>query len=227
MSNQLLPFIEKGNKNKPVIVFLAGFPDNQTSGWGDVLPKRLEKDFRLIFLCMPEYQSGNTTYKPWGYRFDEITDMMHATLESLNVTQKKFYLVVHDWGAFLGLMYENKHPELITKMVMFDVGRLKPQNVPIKTILIILLYQWWFATAYVIAQIINRALGDIIFKIFLSKPISGRVGPCPNETLTIPFRELTVEKCYPYYQFWRAQFTMSFREPRYPSCPLLFLVSLL
>eukprot|EP01034_Spumella_vulgaris_P025545 gene25545-32015_t len=62
-----------------------------------------------------------------------------------------------------------------------------------------------------------------MFKIFFLKPIVNTVGPCPNELLTIPFREFTVHKCYPYYQFWRSQILGYFKDPRYPKCPLLYM----
>ncbi len=224
MSN-LLPYVEKGNKTKPVIVFLAGFPDNETSGWGEV-PQDLEKNFRVILLCMPDYGKGNKVFKPWGYSFDEILQMMHATLQSLKVTDSKFYLVAHDWGAFLGLRYENQHPELIEKLVLLDVGLLNPKNAPVKHILIVLLYQFWFAFAYVLSQTISVTLGNLVFKLFTWKPIAETLGPCPHEKESpIPMSELVVNKCYPYYHFWRCQLTLSLKEPKYPSCPLLFMVS--
>jgi pimeloyl-ACP methyl ester carboxylesterase len=224
--SQLLPFIELGDKKKPLIVFLAGFPDNQLSGWGDVIIQDLMASNRLIFLCLPGYEKGATKYKPWGFGFETLVEMMHNTLISLAANMEPFNLVGHDWGAFLSILYENKYPQSIRKLVLLDVGLLKPENAPIKHILIILLYQFWFAIAYILSQTISVTLGDALFKLFFLKPVVNTVGPCPGELLTIPTKDFTVHKCYPYYHFWRSQFLMYFKEPVYPSCPLLYMVSI-
>ena len=78
------PYIEKGNKNGPVIVLLGGFPDNQLSTWGNVIPLELEKlGYRLIFMCLPGYDNDKSYQKTWGYDTNEILIMMHETMKRL------------------------------------------------------------------------------------------------------------------------------------------------
>lgn len=221
----LLPFVEEGRKDGPLMVFMAGFPDNETSGWGDVVPKELAKQYHLLFLCMPDYQKGNKVYKPWGYSFADILERMHNTIVSVNKNNEKIILVSHDWGAFLGLVFENTYPQLVKKLVLLDVGMLKPEEAPVKDLLIILCYQWWFAIAYLIARVINVSIADGIFKLFFTPVIRNVVSPCPHDSLTIPIEDMNVNLCYPYYQFWKGQFSGSQFNPKFPSCPILFMVS--
>ena len=223
--SELLPFVEAGPKNGPLVVFMAGFPDNCTSGWGDVLPQELEKTHHLLFLCLPDFQKGNKVFKPWGYSFKEIVERMHNTIQSVNKTNEKILLVGHDWGAQLSLLYENRYPQFVGKVVLLDVGLLKPPELPIVDLLLILLYQFWFAIAYIIASSINFTLGDLYFKAYYA-PFLKFLSPCPQDTLTIPFKDFNVNRCYPYYHYWKGKFTGTGTEARFPSCPLLYLVCL-
>jgi hypothetical protein len=53
---------DKNNGNKPKMIFLAGFPDNERSGWGTVVPEEMGKMYDLHFLCMPGYEKGGRNY---------------------------------------------------------------------------------------------------------------------------------------------------------------------
>lgn len=222
----LLPFVQKGRKDGPLIVFMAGFPDNETSAWGEVVPRELEKNYNLLFMCMPDFQKGNKEFKPWGHPFKEIVERMDNTIQSVKAAKEKVVIIGHDWGAILSLLYENKYPQNVEKVVLLDVGILKPPEVPIVQLLLILLYQFWFAIAYILASTLNHTLGDIHFKLYYL-PFLKFLSPCPNDTLTIPMKDFSVSRCYPYYHYWKGKFTGTGVEPRFPSCPLLFLVRLL
>ncbi len=41
------------NSGKPKLVLIGGFPDNETSSWGKVVPEKLSQDYDLYFLCLP------------------------------------------------------------------------------------------------------------------------------------------------------------------------------
>ena len=225
--SSLLSFIEGGVANKSVIVFLAGFPDNETSAWGNISQNKLGEDHRLIFLCLPEFQLGNHKFVRWGYTFDEILNKMYATLYSLNVIQSgKFDLIVHDWGAIIGLKYQNKYPEQVRKMVMLDVAMLEPHHTELKYKLRILCYQIWWAMCYFISQAISFQFGQLLFYISICRPIVW-LGPMPIEPLEIPSNEMTVAKCYPYYYLWRDKMSGSWIEPKYPTCSLYYMVCML
>ena len=169
---EMMPYLLLGEVGKPLLVMLAGFPDNCTSTWGPETLENLAKDYRVISLCLPGYDKPRSNIRPWGWDLHEVLDVMHHTLtELLKVEQSKtFNLIVHDWGAFFGMCYQNAHPEIVKKIVLFDIGMIKKP--PIQDGLRILFYQNWFALSFFISQLppisIFKCIGDacmIIYKM--------------------------------------------------------------
>jgi pimeloyl-ACP methyl ester carboxylesterase len=219
------PYIEKGIKSGPPMVFMSGFPDNETCGWGKVLPEELGKKYRLIFICLPGYSETPTNppqNKKWGYEQEEVLAMMHGTIESVGLSSKPFVLVAHDWGAFFSMLYTNRHPEIVSKLILCDVGMVNPANLPVATIPYIMFYQIYFAVSYIISQVISYALGNAIFwsfRLFFQFML-----PTPHDRFHLPESEITVAKCYPYYYLWKRLLTGTALVAKFPSCPLLFMV---
>ena len=161
----LCPFVEKGLKHGPPLVFLSGFPDNETSGWGEVLPEALGKKYRCIYICLPGYsknQSPQNT-KPWGFEQEEILTMMNNTLAHLGLQSSPFLLVAHDWGAFFALLYTTRFPSQVSRLVLCDVGMVDPFALPVLTIPYILFYQVFFAIAYILSQVVSFSVGNAMF----------------------------------------------------------------
>lgn len=220
----VLPYVETGNPNGSPIVWLAGFPDNQTSGWGNVVPNALGKERRLIFLCLPGYEEGSTLTKAWGYDFNEIVGMINSTLEHLGVCAQKFDFIIHDWGAFVGMIYMARYPQQIKRAVICDIG-MKKEFSSTYEIFKLLGYNIYLAIAYAISQLISFYLGQLIFYLFIIpySPIQLLLNPCPYDNHKITVKELTVNKCYPYYYFWRNTLCKTLPKAPFPTCPFLFL----
>ena len=218
------PYVEKGLKNGPPMVFMAGFPDNETSGWGTVLPEELGKKYRLIFICLPGYsqQPNPAQDKKWGYEQEEVLTMMHSTIDSLGLSSKKFIMVAHDWGAFFALLYTTRHPDATSKLILCDVGMVDPFALPVATIPYIIFYQVYFAVSYIIAMLISVQLGQMVFWSFGT--FFRFMLPTPNDKFHLPESEITVKKCYPYYYLWKRLLTGSMLKVKFPTCPLLFMV---
>jgi hypothetical protein len=72
-SEALLPFVTIGNKTSPVLVFIAGFPDNCVTAWGENNLETLSKKYFVISLCYPGFAKKKT--RKWGYEFDELIIM--------------------------------------------------------------------------------------------------------------------------------------------------------
>jgi hypothetical protein len=64
--------------------------------------------------------------------------MKFDPLEALLPQRTKFDLIVHDWGCVLGLMFQNKHPDLVDKIVAINVGIM---DGPIKLSDVLVCYQ--------------------------------------------------------------------------------------
>ena len=219
------PYVEKGLKNGPVIVFVAGFPDNETSGWGTVLPDELGKTNRLIFICLPGYSdsSNGAQDRKWGYTQEEVLIMMHDTVCALGLSNTKFVLIAHDWGAYYALLYTTQHPDAASKLILCDIGMVKPWTIPLASLPFLLFYQSYFAISYVITQIVSRLLGHWIFQLF---GLFYQLG-CPSGTDRVHVAQckFTVSKCYPSYYLWKSVLTGAMLKQDFPKCPLLYMVS--
>lgn len=225
-------FEERGENSDAPLVFMPGFPDTATSGWGEALPAALLKSRRrLIFLCMPGYENpfpSPLLKKSWGFDFEVIVEMMKGTLDDLKLGKKygkPFVLVAHDWGAFIAQIYTTRYPEDISKLILCDVG-MKRQFQSSWDALTNIFYQVCFAIAYVVSQTMGEFAGELLFKSTLSLGVLHMIGPCPHDVLHIPPENLTVLQCYPYYHLWRRILTKSLPKIGFPTCPLLFMYGL-
>jgi len=207
----------------PKIVFLAGFPDNQTSGWGHVLPEKLaSSDHHLIFLCLPGYDLGGSV-RPWGYDFDELVEILRVTIDEVVTSpDEQITLIAHDWGCFVSYLYLAKYGSRVSKFVSIDVGIIDLSKMRIKDICLICIYQWWFAFSYLVSQYLGVLVGTLMMALFYL-PIFRPVWPTRNERPHVPKESITVDKCYPYYHTWRQVLRGKVPKLKYPSCPTFFL----
>lgn len=216
---------ELGNQKGETLIFLNGFPDDSLSGWSPIF-ELLKKQYNIISICIPQFEK-NSNYKPWGYNFDELIIMLDITINQITNSNESITFICHDWGAILGLLYCNKYPKKILRLILVDVGikGIKDSNSIYETF-IILLYQWWFSIAYIISQFLGSAFGNCIFVLYMilvtALPF---LKVCPYDTFHRPASEMNVEMCYIYYQFWKSFFQGKPIEPKMPDCPLLYFVS--
>lgn len=228
------PSLKLGNPQaKELVVFLGGFPDDETSSWGDVLEGMSEH--RIFALCLPGLgKDGESGMKKWGWTFEELISGLKATIDWLRREDKregqKFTLVGHDWGSFLCLLYENKYGNVdLIRLACFDVGITSARPLSPRKILhlsIIVAYQSWFSFCYIISQLpFLLPLAEFLLRLPFILPIFSTVGPCPYDKPRRPFNQISVTFCYMYMQFW---LTLVFRNkstvtPRFPTKPLLYI----
>ena len=141
--------------------------------------------------------------------------------------------MIHDWGAFFGMCYQNAHPQSIENMIIFDIGVIKKP--PIADALRILFYQMWFAVAFLVAQIPPRAffrwVGDILMVAYKCIFSWTRISPTCEEVPRGVLKTTSLQ-CYPYYYFWLGRngfFRLGPKKmlrPQIPQCPILFFFGL-
>lgn len=214
----------RGNLSGKVICFLSGFPDDHFSAWPPQMIDELGKQFKLLFICLPEYNAGHMIKRKWGYSFDEVIDMVNVVVDE-HTKAVPCFVVGHDWGSVVALLFQNKYPAKVSRMCLLDVGIARPEHLPIIGLVLILMYQLWWAFSYVISQALSFKLGDVMFKSYqLLKPF---IHPCPNDTFQCPESDCTVGRCYPYFQFAKAMALGNPVKVHFPSCPLLYMVGVL
>ncbi|CRK96598.1 CLUMA_CG009929, isoform A [Clunio marinus] len=107
-------YVENGDKNKPLMMFIHGFPEFWYS-WRFQL-NEFNKDYHVIAIDQRGYGDSDKPSKISDYHIDEMVEDIHQIIKQLG--HEKFILVGHDWGAAIGFRYVIKHMETIEKYVM-------------------------------------------------------------------------------------------------------------
>jgi len=214
-------------------VLLAGFPDTETSGWGSIIDE-LAKDHRVACFAFPGNTKDSALLVPhFGHSWSSLAHGIHASIEQVCAQEGRhsFSLLVHDWGAFLGLSYATSHPQRITRMAVFDVGMLSQPS--LKQALVVMFYQGWFAFAFLLSctPLIGPLIADLFLAAFFYTPINSLFGPCPYEKKTGMHAALkegrgrvTARMCYVYFRFWLSLLLRDGApKAKFPQCPTLFL----
>jgi len=199
----------EGPESGPTLVFVHGWPDD-ASMWRHQV-EVLRESCRCVVPTLPNF--GNTVHEPGGCDFGEIVERLHRTIESLG--DEPIILVTHDWGAYIGYLYEQRHPERVKSMIAMDVGgHFEPAS--ISAFLMFIGYQWTLVTLWLVGGLVPP-LGTWLTRNFA-------------RMLKVPERQASSlhSRCnYPYFYFWRSTLLPWARSRllgRYePKCPVLFI----
>lgn len=203
-------FRVEGNPRGPTLVFIHGWPDD-ASLWRRQVTA-LGDDFRCVLVTLPLF--GEAAGRGGGYDFPELVERLAETLREVS-PDRPVGLVTHDWGAYLGYLLEQAHPDLIDRMAALDVGgHVAPEN--LKTSLMILGYQWalvacWLAGGMI--PLLGNAMTRVVAKV-----------------VQVPARQRTTVRSrsnYLYFYLWRGLLLPWYGDRllrRYrPRCPVLYL----
>ena len=123
-------YVEAGNPNGTVILFLHGLPEGWYS-WRYVLPL-VDQNYRLIAIDMKGY--GRSDMQDDNYDWHVVAGQTVDLMDSLGV--EKFYVVSHDWGTIIGSVLVGDHPERIlgyvrmeADLIMKGTGNTPPMSV--------------------------------------------------------------------------------------------------
>lgn len=109
-----IAYRESGNKERPTIVLLHGFPSSSHQ-YRKVL-NQLSNDFHLI---APDYPGfGNSDFpsaNDYEYTFDNIALTIDAFLVKKGISS--YALMLQDYGAPIGFRIATAHPEKVTAII--------------------------------------------------------------------------------------------------------------
>lgn len=106
---------EMGDRAKPLIVCLHGFPE-YWAAWEGVM-RTLSPDFHVV---APDQRGFNLSDKPLGvdaYRSKHIVADFAALADHLS-PGRPFVLAGHDWGASIAYAYAFSHPDRLSHLVI-------------------------------------------------------------------------------------------------------------
>jgi pimeloyl-ACP methyl ester carboxylesterase len=175
-----------GESHPKTIVFIHGWPDHGDM-WRHQVAE-LSSEYRCVAVTLPNF--GDSRDRRGGYNFAALVQMLKNTIERVAPSGEPVYLVTHDWGAYIGYLFEAAHPDLVEKMVALDVGG-HSQPTSLKAVSIILGYQWTLVISWLIGGVIPP-LGTALSR-GLSRALdvsSGRI-----ERMRSYFN-------YPYFYLW-------------------------
>jgi pimeloyl-ACP methyl ester carboxylesterase len=101
------------SEDAPVLLFLAGGPGGSEIGSMRNLSENLEQDFVVATWDQPGTGKSVTAFAP-NMTLDGMVDDTIAVTDYLRerFSEKKVYLVGNSWGAVLGVLAVQRHPEL-------------------------------------------------------------------------------------------------------------------
>ena len=106
---------EAGDKNKPVILFLHGFPSSSHM-YRDILNDLSEK----YHVIAPDYPGFGYSSSPapsdYAYTFDNLALVMDHFIDSLHL--KKISLYMQDYGGPVGFRIASRRPALVRSLII-------------------------------------------------------------------------------------------------------------
>lgn len=113
-----LHIAEAGDRSKPLVVFLHGFPEFWYS-WRH----QLEALAKAGYWCVaPDLRGYNESDKPEGvahYALEKLVGDVAGLLSALG--REKAHVVGHDWGAIVAWAFAQQRPELLEKLAILNV----------------------------------------------------------------------------------------------------------
>ena len=115
VNGQIIFYREAGQSDKPVILFLHGFPSSSRM-WQPLLEK-LALDYHVI---APDYigfgHSSQPSPESFAYTFDNLAEYIGKFITQLAL--KKFILVQQDYGGPVGMRIAEKYPEKVQAIIV-------------------------------------------------------------------------------------------------------------
>lgn len=209
MQSPSLEYRIEGRRDAAKLVFVHGWPDD-ASLWRHQLAV-LAEQYCCVVPTLPNF--GDARHEAGGCDFPEIVRRLHTLIESLG--EEQVTLVIHDWGAYIGYLYEQAHPERVSSVVALDIGgHFQPGN--LNSALMFVSYQWVLASLWLLGGVIPP-LGTALTRSFA-------------RLLKVPERQVSSLRSrnnYPYFYFWRANLLPWMRHRLLgdytPQCAVMFI----
>ncbi|XP_065214963.1 epoxide hydrolase 3-like isoform X2 [Planococcus citri] len=108
-----LHYVEAGDKNKPTLLLLHGFPDCWMS-WFNQIPE-LSEHFRVIAIDLKGFGDSDKPLARRSYRLELLLEELTMFISSLGITRCS--IIGHDLGALFGWYLVHLNPDLVSKFV--------------------------------------------------------------------------------------------------------------
>lgn len=108
-----LHYVEAGDRSKPLMVFVHGFPEFWYS-WRYQIPE-FSKDYWTVAIDMRGFAWSEKPIGEKNYVLPKLVGDLKALIQYLN--RKKFVLVSHDWGAIVASAFVATNRQMVDKYI--------------------------------------------------------------------------------------------------------------
>ncbi|XP_029104846.1 epoxide hydrolase 4 [Scleropages formosus] len=109
-------YVAAGERGKPLMLFLHGFPEFWYS-WRHQL-REFKSEFRVVAVDMRGYGESDQPTFADSYRIDHLVADVKDIVECLGYN--RCFLVGHDWGGFIAWLFAVHYPEMVTKLIVLN-----------------------------------------------------------------------------------------------------------
>uniref|UniRef100_A0A1A8B4X9 Epoxide hydrolase 4 n=1 Tax=Nothobranchius furzeri TaxID=105023 RepID=A0A1A8B4X9_NOTFU len=109
-------YVAAGERGKPLMLFLHGFPEFWFS-WRYQL-REFKSEFRVVAVDMRGYGESDLPLSTENYSFDYLVTDVKDIVEYLGYN--RCCLVGHDWGGTIAWLFAIHYPEMVTKLIVLN-----------------------------------------------------------------------------------------------------------
>ncbi|KAJ8406408.1 hypothetical protein AAFF_G00306390 [Aldrovandia affinis] len=109
-------YVAAGEKGKPLMLFLHGFPEFWYS-WRHQL-REFKSEFRVVAVDMRGYGESDMPTSVESYQTDYLVTDIKDIVECLGYN--RCFLAGHDWGGFLSWLFATRYPEMVEKLIILN-----------------------------------------------------------------------------------------------------------
>ncbi|MBN2007355.1 MAG: alpha/beta fold hydrolase [Anaerolineae bacterium] len=118
-------YLDEGPQDAPPVVMVHGNPT--WSFYYRTLIPELSKTHRVI---VPDHVGCGFSDKPQDYPYTLEQHIQNLERLLLSLGLQKMTLALHDWGGGIGMGFATRHPELVTRFVVFNTSAFYAPAVP-------------------------------------------------------------------------------------------------
>ncbi|KIX92415.1 uncharacterized protein Z520_11890 [Fonsecaea multimorphosa CBS 102226] len=113
----------KAGSSKPALFFLHGFPDSALM-WSEVIDQLSDLPYQMI---VPDCLGYAGTSKPRDVSMYKWSGQCADLWEILKAEDIKTVIIIgHDWGSMLAQRFYNRHPEMVSGMILCNISYRPP-----------------------------------------------------------------------------------------------------
>ena len=233
-----------GNPRGRTVFFIAGWPDSCDVFAGNLIPLFAAR-YRVVGLSLPGFRPGGATAtssssSKFRYSLQELVQLFEQSIADAmkgDVTNRRPFIVAHDWGSILTFELHRECPGLFERIVALDVagnptgdsGRRHLSyylfgayaNCPTSKALWMMFYQFWIMICYLLPSMLGDA-GVLVLACWLNGRPSYRtlvpsVGADNARSVAVVPRG---DMGWPYFHLWGSIFSRKPIATHASLCPV-------